>query len=191
MKPTIVVLITGHPATGKTTLAEYLTQDLGLPLIAKDHIKETLFNTLGWSTAEWSRQLSIATWELLYQQVEILLAAHIGHIVEANFDPIFANERWQQLVEQYPLRLIQVRCETDPEVLLMRYRARIKQGTRHPGHIDHSDDLAFYEKVGQAPMDWIMVDSERIPVNTTKLKDEDYPSIAEHIRNLISLDNGV
>lgn len=99
MKPTDVVLITGHPATGKTTLAEYLAQELYLPLIAKDHIKETLFNTLGWSTAEWSRQISVATWNLLYQQVETLLAARVGHIVEANFDPSFANDRWQGLIQ--------------------------------------------------------------------------------------------
>jgi predicted kinase len=153
MKPTIVVLITGHPATGKTTLAEYLAQELCLPLIAKDHIKETLFSTLGWSTTEWSRQLSVATWALLYQQVETLLTAYIGHIVEANFDPTFANAHWQRLAEQFPLRIIQVRCETDPEILLMRYRERVNQGTRHPGHVDHSHDLVFYEKVRGSTID--------------------------------------
>jgi predicted kinase len=185
MKPTIVVLITGHPATGKTTLAQYLAQELRLPLIAKDHIKEILLNTLGWSTLEWSRKLSVATWALLYQQVETLLRAGIGHIVESNFDPIYANTHWQKLVQHYPLQLIQVRCETDPETLLTRYRERINQGTRHPGHVDQSDDLAFYETVRQGPMNWIAVESARISVNTIELKEAGYVSVVENIRNLV------
>jgi dephospho-CoA kinase len=47
-KPTTVILITGHPATGKTTLAHYLAQELGLPLLWRDGLKEKLADTLGW-----------------------------------------------------------------------------------------------------------------------------------------------
>lgn len=79
-----------------------------------------------------------------------------------------------------------MRCETDPEVLLMRYRARVKQGARHPGHIDHSDDLAFYEKVKQAPPGWIAIEGERISLNTTELIEEEYPIVANRIRERMS-----
>jgi predicted kinase len=41
------VLITGLPGSGKTTIARPLAHALGLPLVAKDAIKETLFDTLG------------------------------------------------------------------------------------------------------------------------------------------------
>jgi len=68
-KPTTVILITGHPATGKTTLAHYLAQELGLPLLYRDGLKETLADHLGWSTDEWSLKLGAATWELLYHLV--------------------------------------------------------------------------------------------------------------------------
>lgn len=44
-----VILVNGLPATGKTTLARRIATDLRLPLLAKDAIKETLFDTLGWS----------------------------------------------------------------------------------------------------------------------------------------------
>jgi predicted kinase len=97
MKPITVVLITGHPASGKTTLARYLSKQMGLPTLCKDDIKEILYDTLGWSTVAWSNKLSIATWSLLYHQVEILLEAHIDHIVESNFDPKYANPHWQRL----------------------------------------------------------------------------------------------
>lgn len=37
-----VVLITGAPAAGKTTLARELADRLSLPVLSKDRIKETL-----------------------------------------------------------------------------------------------------------------------------------------------------
>jgi predicted kinase len=187
MNPTVVVLITGHPATGKTTLGHYLAQELCLPLICRDHIKEMLLDTLGWSTPEWSRQLSVVSWGLLYQQVEILLRASVTHIVESNFDPTYADGHWQALIQRYPLRLIQVRCEADPEILLDRYRERIEQGARHPGHVDQSDDLAFHELIKQGPMAWIKVESERVMVNTGELGVEEYTSLVGAIQNLMVL----
>ncbi len=36
MLPVHVVLITGHPATGKTTLAHYVAQELQRPALCKD-----------------------------------------------------------------------------------------------------------------------------------------------------------
>lgn len=42
-----LVLVTGLPASGKTTLAQGLAAMLELPLIAKDRYKELLFDVLG------------------------------------------------------------------------------------------------------------------------------------------------
>ena len=91
-----VILITGHPATGKTTLSFKLAAELTLPLVGKDIIKEALADAMpkptnSISDTDWSRRLSIATWKLLYQQTENLIKAGVPHIVEANFDPIFAD----------------------------------------------------------------------------------------------------
>ncbi|MCP4427306.1 MAG: ATP-binding protein [Chloroflexi bacterium] len=180
MKTTTVILITGHPATGKTTLAHYLAQELHLPLIWKDQIKESLLESLGWSTTEWSRKLSAATWALLYQQVENLLQANVSHIVESNFDPTYANNHWQKLNQKYDFQLIQVRCETEPETLLTRCCQRIKNGKRHPGHVDVSNDNTFLESIKQH-MRWVEIESKRISFNTTEIEESSYFKVAENI----------
>lgn len=41
-----LVLVTGAPGAGKTTLAGPLAAALGLPLIGKDVVKETLYDAL-------------------------------------------------------------------------------------------------------------------------------------------------
>lgn len=184
MTPTIV-LITGHPATGKTTLAHNLTQELRLPLIWKDQIKETLLNVLGSSTDEWSRKLSTVAWTLLYQQVENLIKTDISHIIESNFDPVYANSYWQSLTQKYKFHLIQVRCETEPETLLKRYIQRIHQENRHPGHVNASNDKIFLESI-KRHMDWVDIESYRLSLDTTNIEKLNYLKITEQIRNLIS-----
>lgn len=133
----VVFIITGAPAVGKTTLARRLAGDLSLPLISKDDIKETLFDTLGWSDDEvWARQLGIASWHLLYQQAENLLAAGISLITESNFEGRFADARWQAMQQRHSFQIIQLLCWADDTLMTERYLARIADGTRHPGHVD-------------------------------------------------------
>jgi len=156
-----------------------------LPLILKDQIKESLLDTLGTSSTEWSRKLSIASWDLFHKQVENLLKANISCLVESNFNPIYANEHWKNLALKYKFQLIQVRCETEPDILLKRYRQRIKDGDRHVGHVDASEDKDFLETIKQH-MEWLMVESDRISFDTTEFKQVNYLKIVQNIRNQIS-----
>jgi len=182
----IVVLVTGHPGSGKTTLAKALAQALQLPLTGKDQIQETLLDTLGWSTEEWARKLSVASWALLYQQVERLVCSGIDQIVESTFDPRYANAQWASLTQKYSFRLIQIRCEARVDVLITRYQERIANGTRHPGHIDRSADVAFLDTIRQGLMAWIDIESTRLSVNTAVHSKENYATIATSIKQVMA-----
>ncbi len=185
-----VLIITGHPATGKTTLSHKLAAELNLPLIGKDIIKELLADWLPKpaeeiSDTDWSRRLSIATWRLLYQQTEELIRAGVPHIVEANFDPQYSDSLWQDLMSKYAFRPVQIRCEADPQTIIKRYHQRIADGSRHMVHVNTIPDSHYSESI-KTHMGWINIDGIRLSFDTTKTGNQD--NLLRELRQLNSLD---
>src|SRR5689334_7697152 len=92
-----IVLVSGSPGAGKTTLAVPLASMLGLPLIAKDDIKETLVDALGDQGGDmvWSRKVGGAAWEVLWKLAERAPAV----VLEGNFG------RRRELEREHLLRL--------------------------------------------------------------------------------------
>lgn len=135
-RPLAVIIVTGAPGTGKTTLARRLASHYGLPLLAKDAIKESLFDSLGCCDRAWSQQLSRASLLLLYALLAELLVARISCIIEANFWRSLGSQDLAPLRERYHFWPIQVVCQTAPAELAERLRRRAASGERHPGHHD-------------------------------------------------------
>ena len=131
--PTLLV-VTGPPASGKTTIAHRLAEVLGWPLLAKDEIKEILFDRLGVGDRAWSRQLSDATFALQFAFVRCCLDARVSVILEGNFRAEHAaGLRALAASDQPP---VQVVCRASVEVLVSRLRARATDPDHHPGHLD-------------------------------------------------------
>jgi predicted kinase len=140
-----LVLVSGAPGSGKTTLAGPLAAELGFTLLAKDRIKETLGDWLGPSPASpsnppsaaaepvdpgWSRRLGAASMELLWA----LAADAPAVVLEANFWP--GDPRQRDRVSALAATPVEVFCECPAEVCLQRYAERAR--VRHAVHVDDS-----------------------------------------------------
>ena len=75
--PTIVI-VTGRPAAGKSTLAKRLSQELMLPLVSKDDIREELFDRLGWKDRKWAQDLGKASIDMMFYFVMNLLSGSLA-----------------------------------------------------------------------------------------------------------------
>ena len=101
MSQNLLIIVSGPPGAGKTTLARRIAKELGLPLFARDDIKELLFDTLGWSDRQWSRKLGLASWKLLYHLLEEMLKANQSLVVESNFRKELASQELSALQCKY------------------------------------------------------------------------------------------
>ena len=184
----LLVIITGLPATGKTTLGRRIAAELKLPFVYKDGIKELLFNTLGWSDIEWSQRLGRASTELLYYFAEAEVKSGNSCVLESNFDAALATPRFLALKEMYEVSIVQIVCKSDPDVIWQRYQSRWDAGQKHPGHVQHLDTRAdswIHWPQGRAAA--LNLDGDVIELDTTQFDLAEYEALVGKIRDLFQI----
>jgi len=177
-----VLIVTGPPGSGKTTLGRRIADDLRLPYINKDGIKELLFDTLGWSDRAWSKRLGAATYEILFHIVEAQLRAGASLVVESNFHLTYHNEKFAALQKTYGFAAFQVRCVPDGDVLFARFKARAESGKRHPGHVDDLNYDEFEEMLRRGRDDALAIEGETYEIDMTDFDAIDYDGLNTAIR---------
>jgi predicted kinase len=170
-----IVLITGSPGAGKSTLALPLAAALGFPLLSKDHIKETLHDSLDAPAGDLasSRRLGAAAMQLMWA-----LAQRCPQVVlEANFLPRHPDTRPR--LDALGARVVEVYCQCPADEAVRRYAERAVG--IHPVHVVHElspEVVAQYDRpVGNGPV---------IEVDTTGPTDP--PRIAARVRQAFDRD---
>ncbi|MET9885294.1 ATP-binding protein [Streptomyces sp. NPDC006430] len=118
------VVVSGLPASGKSTLARRLAAELGWSVIDKDAILESLYDSLGVGDQTWRHRLSRASDDILFT-----LAARARHAVLDNW---WHHDTAPGRLHRLDAQIVEVHCACDPALVAERFKTR----TRHPGHLD-------------------------------------------------------
>ena len=126
------VLVGGWPGSGKTTLANALGPRLGLPVLAKDEVKEALADGLGRpGDVAGSRRLGRAA---VFAVLRVARRCP-GAVLDSTW-----FDYTRPLVAELPGPVVELRCVVPVEVARSRYYARAFG--RHAGHLDLARDEA-------------------------------------------------
>ena len=180
-KPQLLIT-TGRPAAGKSTLAKWLSKELRIPFFSKDNVREVLFDSLGWEDRKWARALGRASIDVMFYLAEMQLEANCSVILDNSFDLALSVPRFQALKTKYDIETIQIVCNSDPETLFNRFKERAELGNRHPGHgdLDVFDELRAHLAQEQSLV--MNIGGSIIEVDTTDFSKIDYSAILNEVQ---------
>jgi len=144
-RPTLVV-VSGPPGSGKTTLAHALAREIGCPAICRDEIKEGMVHAEGGSfQGGHGDPLTQRTLPLFFEVLRLLVEARVTVVAEAAFQDRLWRPGLEPLAEHAELRI--VRCTVDAGVSFRRAAARSATSERRTKA--HGDST-----IGKELADW-------------------------------------
>lgn len=135
------IIVSGLPASGKTTLAQALADLTGLALIDKDAILEAMFAEQSIGDAAHRQRLSRASDDLMAVRAGKIDGAILASFWRHPESRSRASGTPVDWLRALPGNLVEVHCRCPVPVALARFRVR----SRYPGHLDATRNPAALE----------------------------------------------
>ncbi|HEY3509540.1 MULTISPECIES: AAA family ATPase [Kribbella] len=132
-KPMLVV-VSGPPGTGKTTLAHRIAAAIGCPAICRDEIKEGMAHATPGFVPGPGDPLTMRTLSTFFDVIGLLVGRGTTVVAEAAFQDRLWNPGLSPLLGRADIRI--VHCTTSAEVALERIIARTASDPRRAAHED-------------------------------------------------------
>ena len=130
----VCILIAGLPATGKSTFADLLSRELGIPCLSKDAIKESLFDTLGFQSRAEKVKLGEAAYRIALDQAEAMLKNGLTVALENNFEDS-SRAPLMEMLGRTGAKPVTVLFSGDIAAIHARFLKRDQSPERHRGHV--------------------------------------------------------
>jgi predicted kinase len=167
------IVFTGLPGTGKTSIAEAVARELGLPVFAKDRLEATLIRC-ELQPAEGVPALGSASYELLTTLAERRLQLGQSVILDSVASTLSIRAEWRALAAAYRAewRVIECICS---DVVTQRERMKVRQ-RNIPGW--HELDWSEVERVRTYYAPW---NEERLILDAVNPLEDNVAAALEYL----------
>lgn len=182
MNKPLLIVVTGSPASGKTTLAHILAGKIHCPLISRDDLKEGLLNTLDIPHAQLDKSVEIIVYDTFFETIELLISKGISIIVEAAFQDKLWRPKLLNFLDRAEIKI--VICKANPELIRSRFTNRF---SNNPGRKKYHGDQAV--SLPKRQFTSLVENYKPVNINTPMLQvdttDNYHPTIEEVVNFII------
>ncbi|WP_371589129.1 AAA family ATPase [Streptomyces virginiae] len=133
VKPTLVV-VSGPPATGKSTLARVLGAEMGCPTIIRDEIKQGMVMNVSDHRPDGDDPLNLPAWTTFFDTITVLLQGGVTLVAEAAFQDRLWRPGLEPLTAMADIRVL--RCATPASTIVDRITERAHTDSHRVAHGD-------------------------------------------------------
>lgn len=138
-----LVIVTGPPAAGKTTLAKILSEKTGYDLISRDQLKEDYCRVDGSAQLYPGNALNLYIYNRFFDLIKSSLSKGKPVIAEAAFQHPLWEPKLPELSDKSSIAV--VHCRVEPVVAKERFMRRlVEQPARKLVHEDHQPENIKY-----------------------------------------------
>ncbi len=144
-KPKLII-VTGRPGSGKTTVSKKLGGLLYLPVVVRDEIKEGFVNTFNVKHDTLPGNTNKIVTDTFFENIEFLISKNVSLIAEAAFQ----HKVWELYLSKFKSRveMFVIICDVSPDVAAKRHLQRGLDDSRREFY--HGDNrVSHFKKTGE------------------------------------------
>ncbi len=168
-----IIIISGLPGSGKSTVAEGVASKLGLPVFSVDPIESAILK----SGIKRSFETGLAAYIVAETLADEQLKLENSVIIDAVNPVPQARQTWRDLSKKYNAKLIIIECSLDSNLHRERLQSRIRN--------IHGIPEVTWEDVENLRKEYTVWEDEKLLLDTGNNADQNLNKVLEYINGSI------